>query len=85
MNVYILESYFIPKSHSPHVITYTKQYNEILKLYIRRNLNNCNESVKAATYLGLVRPKLEYTSAVWDPHLSKDINTIEKIQRIAAR
>ena len=33
----------------------------------------------------MVRPKLEYASAVWDPHLSKDINAIEKVQRIAAR
>ena len=46
--------------------------------FVRRNLNDCNESVKVAAYLGLVHPKLEYASAVWDPHLSKDINTIEK-------
>ena len=30
-------------------------------------------------------PKIEYTSAVWDPHLLKDITTIERVQRIAAR
>jgi len=53
--------------------------------FVRRNLHNCNESVKAAAYLRLVRSKLEYASAVWDPHLIKDINSIERVQRIAAR
>ena len=52
---------------------------------MRRNLNRCDESVKSAAYLGLVQPKLEYTSSVWDPHLSKDIQAIEMVQRIAAR
>jgi len=28
-----------------------------------------------------VRPLLEYNSLVWSPHLHKDINTIEKVQR----
>ena len=52
---------------------------------MRRNLNKCDESVKSAAYLGLACPKLEYASADWDPHLSKDINAIERVQRIAAR
>jgi len=49
--------------------------------FVRRN---CDESVKAAAYLGLIQPKLEYASSVWDPHLSKDIHTVESVQRIAA-
>ena len=52
---------------------------------MQRNLNNCEESVKSAVYLGLICPKLEYASTVWDPHLLKDINAIERVQRIAAR
>ena len=32
-----------------------------------------------------VRPKLEYASAVWDPHTRTQINQIEKVQRRAAR
>ena len=52
---------------------------------MRCNLNKCEESVKSAAYLGLICPKLEYASAVWDSHLSKDVNAIERVQRIAAR
>jgi len=33
----------------------------------------------------LVRPLLEYGSAVWDPYLQKDIWNIEMVQRHAAR
>jgi len=71
-------------SFSPHINIITSNAMKSLN-FVRRNLNNCTESVKAAAYLGLVRPKLEYASAVWDPYLSKDINSIERVQRIAAR
>ena len=71
-------------SFSPHINNITS--NSIKSLnFVRRNLNKCDESVKSAAYLGLVRPKLEYASAVWDPYLSKDIAAIERVQRIAAR
>ena len=40
------------------------------------------KSIKSAAYLRLIYPKLEYASAAWDPHLLKDIITIE---RVAAR
>ena len=33
----------------------------------------------------LVRSGLEYVSVVWNPHLKKDIDNLEKIQRRAAR
>ena len=33
----------------------------------------------------LVRPILEYSSVVWDPHYEKDIKRLEMIQRRAAR
>ena len=33
----------------------------------------------------MVRPHLEYASGAWNPHLKKDINKLENIQRKASR
>ena len=71
-------------SFSPQINNITSSAIKSLN-FVRHNLNKCDESVKSAAYLGLVRPKLEYASSVWDPHLSKDIQAIERVQRIAAR
>ena len=53
--------------------------------FIRRNLKHCNSNFKQTAYISLVRSVLEYSCAVWDPHLEKDISQIEKVQRNAAR
>ena len=36
-------------------------------------------------YNSLVRPQVEYASAVWSPYTKENINKIEKVQRRAAR
>ena len=53
--------------------------------FIRRNLKHCNRKCKETTYISLVRSLFDYSSTVWDPHLQKDIDRIENIQRRAAR
>ena len=52
---------------------------------IQRNLWKCPKNVKEIAYTFLVRPKLEYASAPWDPFLKKDISALERVQRKAAR
>ena len=52
---------------------------------IRRNLNKCPTHIKAVAYTSLVCPILEYASAAWDPHSQNNVNTLERIQRQAAR
>ena len=53
--------------------------------FLRKNLSRCPEQTKERAYVALVRPHLEFASAVWDPHLKKDIKEVETIQRRAAR
>ena len=36
-------------------------------------------------YTSLVRPHLEYTTQVWNPHLAKDIQKLEGVQKFALR
>ena len=52
---------------------------------LRRNLRLCPETCRKPAYTSLVRSLLEYSSTVWDPHIQKEIDKIEGIQRRAAR
>jgi hypothetical protein len=52
---------------------------------IKRNLWGCNSETKALAYKSLVRPQLEYASAVWDPHLKKHCYKLDMVQRRSAR
>ena len=53
--------------------------------FIRRNLRGAPTRSKITAYFTLVRAGLEYAAPVWDPYLRKDIDSIERIQRQAAR
>ena len=53
--------------------------------FLRRNFKECTQITKAATYTTIVRPSLDYASSIWDPHLEKDKESLEKVQRQAAR
>ena len=53
--------------------------------FLRRNLAFAPRSTKEVEYKTLVRPKLEYATPIWSPHLKLQINQIEKVQRTAAR
>ena len=53
--------------------------------FLRRNLWRCPAKLKESAYISLVLSTLEYAASVWDPHLAKDINKLENIQRRSAR
>ena len=52
--------------------------------FIKRNLKASPQELKRLAYISLVQSGMEYASTVWDPHLSKDKDSMERVQRRAA-
>ena len=67
-----------------HINQISNKANKVLGL-LRRNLHSCSKPIKEVAYKTLVRSKLEYAAAVWDPYHIKHKRSLEKIQRRAAR
>ena len=53
--------------------------------FVRRNLYSCPQHIQKSAYTTVVRPLLEYSSSVWDPHTKTLVNKIEMVQKHAAR
>ena len=58
--------------------------NKILGM-IKRTFTCKSEKIILQLYKSLVRPRLEYCIQAWCPHLRKDIDLLEKVQRRATR
>jgi len=71
-------------SWSSHVRSIHNRANSTLG-FLRRNLRRCPAKVKETAYITLVCSTLEYAAPVWDPHLARDCDLLEKIQRRSAR
>ena len=67
-----------------HIKNVTSKANQTLN-FLRRNLKVNSQKIKDHAYKALVRPKLEYSSCIWDPSHTNQIKQIEKVQRRAAR
>lgn len=52
---------------------------------LRHKIKNSPSPVKLLAFNTLITPILEYASIVWDPQTKKDINKLERIQRLALR
>ena len=58
--------------------------NQVLGM-MRRNITYKEESLIVPMYKAIVRPYLEYCIQAWNPHLRKDIDMLEKLQRRATK
>ena len=65
---------------SSHISNFTRKANVLLNV-MKRNLWNCPRDVKEVANKSLVRPKIEYASAAWDPYYKKDVVAVERVQR----
>ena len=71
-------------SWETHVNTTAKKANSRLG-FLKRNLKGSPKRLNQTAFITLTRSLLEYGMATWDPHLQKYIDTLERIQRRAAR
>ena len=69
---------------SPHVQTKVNKANKVLGC-LKRTFKHLNKEVFTMLYKSLVRPHLEYASCIWSPHLKRDQDMIEKVQRRATK
>ena len=58
--------------------------NQVIGM-IRRNITYKDKSLIVPLYKAIVRPHLEYCIQAWSLYLRKDIDMLEKIQRIQRR
>jgi hypothetical protein len=67
-----------------HINNISSKANSTLG-FLRRNLQIGSREIKTRAYQTLVRPTLEYSCTVWDPHEQTLVNRLEMVQRRAAR
>ena len=67
-----------------HVDRITANANRSLG-FIKRNIKTKSPQIREMAYQSLVRPQLEYASAVWDPHTKDITHKVEMVQRRASR
>ena len=68
----------------PHILDTISRANQRLG-FLRRNLRGSPYRLRETAYVTLVRSSLEYCGAIWDPSGKEEIDSLEVIQRRAAR
>ena len=68
-----------------HVNSICSKAKRLLGLLYRRFYHHTSPQALLEMYQTLVKPHTEYASSVWDPHLQKDKNALEDIQKFATR
>ena len=58
---------------------------KILGLLYRKYCKFSDQATLFQLYIYLVRPHLEYSAPVWNPHLQRDIQMLERTQKFACR
>jgi len=61
--------------HIEHIAT---KAIKLVSLMYRNFYSHTDPQIMRLIYISMIRPHLEYASAVWDPHQLKDIRIFEK-------
>ena len=71
-------------SWNTHINQVVKKANNT-RAFLQRNIYQCPRKTKELCYKTLVRPQMEYASIIWDPHTANYTQSLEMVQRRAAR
>jgi hypothetical protein len=66
-------------------VIYTVKKGWKALLFTMHILKKGNSNTKSSAYISLVRPILEYGAACWDPYREGQINTLDVLQKKAAK
>ena len=77
----IIDQHLTWNEHTNYV---TSKANKV-KCFLQRNLKSCPTTVKTTCYNSLIRSILDYASIIWSPYTQKNIQSVESVQRMAAR
>ena len=70
--------------YSEQCVMSVKKANAMLGI-IKRNIHFKSKEVIVKLYKSLVRPRLEYCIQAWNPHLRRDIDMLERVQKRATK
>jgi len=71
-----------PLTWNDHVKTVISKANKV-KEFLLHTIKHCPIAIKARCYNCMIKPTLEYISAIWSPYTQK--NTVEAVQRQSAK
>ena len=72
-------------SWSDHIHTKCSKAKKLLGLLYRKFLGCTYPVTLFNLYITLVRLHLEYACEIWNPHLKRDINKVEQLQKFGLR
>ena len=72
-------------SWTKHIENKCTTARKLLGLLYRRFYQHADEKTLRQLYISIVRPHLEYAAPLWDPHLQKDCDTLENVQKFVCK
>ena len=70
---------------SDHITMICSKARKLLGLLYRQFYNHATTDTIKKLYVSLIRPHLEYAAPLWDPHLQKDVDMLENVQKFAMK
>ena len=70
---------------SVHIDKICAKSKKLVGMFHRRFFSSMDSESCRLLYKSYIRPHLEYACQVWDPHIKKDIEALEAVQRFALR